>query len=340
VQFIYTDPQTEYERLIGGFHCINAFGKVEAGDDEKFRNFLEVAAPPPRTTVYLDSSGGDVEAAMGIARLIRSGWYETSIGRYHLNTTAPRDHIVERELLQGQCLSAATLVYLGGRLRHFPDGAEFGVHQFSFKNPSPANLAQSQLLSAKMARFMGEMGIQLEFMEIASSTSGEKINRLNIEDLKKLKVVTGGITDVNWTVQAKNNMIYVRGERDSIFGHHKVMLGYIKGHGLYFWAVIEAQGREGELTTFGLVEIVVNGEAIRIDVTDRCERAVSGSYVNILVKLTTEEAGLVALSDSFGVQIRFSSDAGMFLGVSAMSTVGGREQLATLLACFNEDHLH
>jgi hypothetical protein len=340
VQFIYTDPQTELERLVGGFHCINAFGRIESGDDERFRNFLDVAAPPPRTTIYIDSIGGDVEAAMGIARLIRSGWYETSIGRYHLNTAALRGHILERELLRGQCLSAATLVFLGGRLRHFPDSAEFGVHQFSFKNPSPENLAQSQLLSAKMARFIDEMEIELEFMEISSSTSGNEISKLDIEQLKKLKVVTGGITDVSWTVQARNNMIYVRGERDSIFGHHKVMLGYIGGHGLYFWAVVEAQGRETELTTYGLVEIVINGEATRLDVTDRCERAVSGIYVNILAKLTTEEAGQIALSDSFGVQIRFSSDAGMFLGVSAMSTEGGREELATLLACFSEQHLH
>jgi ATP-dependent protease ClpP protease subunit len=82
LQFIYTEPQTELERAIGGFHHINAFGKIDPGDDEKFRKFLVVAAPPPRTTIYINSTGGDVNAAIGIGRLIREGWYETSIGSY------------------------------------------------------------------------------------------------------------------------------------------------------------------------------------------------------------------------------------------------------------------
>jgi hypothetical protein len=180
VQFIYTDPQTEFEHLIGGFHYINAFGPIESDDDNKFKEFIATANPPPRTTIYIDSTGGDVDAAIGIGRLIRAGWHSTSIGRYHLSSTKSELPVIERELLNGKCLSAATLVYLGGRLRYFPDGAEFGVHQFSFKNPSPSDAIHSQVVSARIAQYIAEMEISLEFMEISSSTPSSKISIVSL----------------------------------------------------------------------------------------------------------------------------------------------------------------
>lgn len=247
--------------------------------------------------------------------------------------------MIEREFLAGKCYSAATLIYLGGRLRYFSDGSQFGVHQFSYKNPTPENFVQSQALSAKIAKFIVDMGISLEFMEISSATPSDEINIIDLEQLRTLGVVTGGQTDVKWSVQARNRMIiYVRGERDSLYGHHKVLFAYIKGVGFHFWAFIEAQGREEELTSFELVEIVVNGEDTKIDISDRCDRSVVGIYISILAKLTESEARLLAFSESFGVHVRGSSEAGMFLGIAAMSTNGGREELETLFSFFSDEY--
>jgi hypothetical protein len=294
MQFIYTEPQTELERLIGGFHYVNAFGKIEPGDDDKFKRFLETAAPPAVSTIYINSTGGNVEAAISIGRQIREGWYSTSIGSYLLDSAYSDIPMFKRNMDAGKCYSAATLVYLGGRLRYFSDGSEFGVHQFSYKDPTPENFGLSQALSAKIAKFVVDMGISIEFLEISSSTPGNELSIICLEQLRALGVVTGGETDVKWSVQARNHMIYVRGERNSMFGHHKVMLAYINGAELHFWAVIEAQGREDELTSFEFVEIVVNGEDFKIDVSKRCLRYVFGAYVHIFVKLTKDEAQLLA----------------------------------------------
>lgn len=330
VQFIYTDPQTEWEQFFGGQYCINAFGTIQAGDDKVFEKFLETSGAPARTDIYIDSTGGNVEAAMEIGKLIRAGWHSTSIGRYLLQPDEPDLPMVKREHQSGQCISAATLVYLGGRLRYFPDGSQFGVHQFSFRDPSPENFKRSQSLSARIARYITEMGIEPEFLEVSSSTPSDQIDLLKVDRLRELNVVTGGQTDVEWSVQAQRGMLYVRGERDSIFGHHKVMLAYSKGTGFYFWAVIEAQGRDEELTGHSLVEIVINEEDTRIDISERCERGVYGIYVNILARLTQDEARKIAFSESFGVQVRGSKEAELFLGIAAMSTEDGREKLETL----------
>lgn len=327
MQFEYTTPQTEFESLIGGHFSINAFGTIHSGDEVKFRDFLERSNPPPRTTVYIDSTGGDVEAAIGIGRLIRDAWMHTAIGTYILQGRT--DFLVQREHLPGRCMSAATLIYLGGRLRYLNTGAHFGVHQFSFRNPSPNDLSRSQILSAKIALYVVEMGIQPKFLELSSSVLSNEIKLVDEVSLRSLKVVTGGETEVTWTVQARAGGLYVRGERDSFYGHHKVMLHFHRDTGFLFHAVIEAQGRESELTTFPLVEITVNGDDHKIDISQRASRTSVGIYLNVIATLSKEEARALAYSDSFGVQVKASNEAPVFLGIAPMSTDGGKEQLTS-----------
>lgn len=329
MQFEYTDPQTEFEKLVGGHFHINAFGRIESGDHKKFLDFLSRTQPPPRISVYINSLGGDVDAAIGIGRTIRDWWFSTSIGTYALDHGASSRPILSRNLIPGKCMSAATLSYLGGRLRYFPEGSEFGIHQFSFRNPSPNDVGHSQMLSARVARFVADMGVRQEFLELSSSTPSDSIRLVSMAELQKMGIVTGGVTDVQWSVHARAKILYVKGERDSLFGHHKVMLCYAKGVGFLFWSVIESQGRERELVGFRVVQIVVNEEDVRIDISGRCNRLVNGIYVNILAQITQEEAKLLAYSESFGLQIRFSTEAPVFFGASAMSTDGGRDQLET-----------
>lgn len=329
MEFHFAEPQTDLERLFGGFFYINAIGRIETGDDVRFKDFLFKTNPPPRLTVYIDSAGGDVDAAIGIGRLIRKYWFSTSVGSYVLDQDHAHSPVLPRKLVTGICASAATLVYLGGRLRYLPSGSKFGVHQFSFRNPAPDDLDRSQVLSARISSYLQEMRVSLSFLELSSSTGNAALLNVEPEKLQEIGVITGALTEAEWTVQAKNRVIYVKGERDSMYGHHKVMLCYSKGVGFLFWCVIESQGREDELNTCSLVEIVVNGEDVRIDISSRCERHVFGVYTNVIANITEEEARQIAFSDSFGLQIRFSSDAPMFVGVGAVSTEGGKEQLQT-----------
>lgn len=332
MEFIYTSPQTELEASFGSFFCINAFGKIKTGDADRFRQFLEVSEVPPRTNIYIDSAGGHVEEAMQIGRIIRSGWFGTHVGRYTLDVDPSFPHIVPRKFVSGQCLSAATLVYLGGRLRHLSADAKFGVHQFAFQNPSPDDISKSQKLSAKIAKYVVEMGVNSEFLEISASAESRIIKLITKADLERLGVTTGGMKKPDWTIQALGGGLYVRGERDGSFGHQKVILAFDPNSGFGFLAVIEAMGREKELLNFGLVEIVVNGEDVRIDISDRCERNIDGIYVSISASLSTDEVEILVNADSFGIQVRFCSDAEVFLGISAMETGDGKEALHSLFA--------
>lgn len=336
MQFEYLKPQNEPEQMLGGFYCINAFGPIQIGDDAKFEAFLKTHRPHAHMRVYIDSTGGDLETGIAIGRLIRTYGFWTGIGKYLLDFEGSNAIVHARKRVAGQCLSAATLMFLGGTLRHYGQGNKFGVHQFSFTNPAPEHLGQSQKLSAMLATFVNDMGISPEFLELSSSTDATDISFVDEERLKALDVITGGKRDVEWTVQARSHMICVRGERNSIFGRHKVMLGFGKEVGFSFWAVIDAQNRFEQLQEFGLVEIVLNDVDVRIDISQDCIRSPVGNDVHVFSQITDEQARSISISESFGVQIRFSTDAPMVLGVAAMSTKGGTEQLASLYYNFSQ----
>ncbi len=335
MDFFYTAPQTKAEEFFGGHFCVNAVGKVNPGDDLKFEKFLKTAEVPPRCVVYIDSAGGDVETAIKIGRTIRDAWFSTDIGRYHLNLeNASNAPTVSRTKQRGECLSAATLIYLGGRLRYMDEKARFGVHQFKFPSAQGAEvpshfLAKSQTLSAKISEYIFDMGISAQFLLLSAETPSENMRFISKDELERIGVVTGGDTGVAWTLEAHNGLSYVKGERDSIYGHHKVMLCYKKGVGFAFWAVIETQNRAEELLNFRVVEIVVNGEDVRLDISSRAERGEFGIYVNVFSLISQEEAKVLAFSKSFGVQIRHSSNAELFLGIASMETEKGEMKLKT-----------
>lgn len=330
MNFEYSNPQTDLEGFFGGFFHISAFGRIEEGDDDKFRNFLNRAAPPPRTLVYINSGGGHVESAMAIGRLIREAWFSTSIGTYVLDPQQIDDFIIPRKFKSGKCISAATLMFLGGRLRYFPEGSEFGVHQFSFKNPTPESIDRSQRLSAAIATYIAEMGISTAFLELSAGTRGDRVQLVSEEQLKNLRVITGGMTEPTWGAEIHEEAMWVRGERDSLWGHGKVLLIYSKAEGFAFGALVETMGRDDELMNFPLVEIVINEEDVRIDISDRCVRAPSGIYTMFMANISNGEAGLLAHSKSFGIQIRGSTQAEIFLGISAVSTAGAEAKLLGL----------
>ena len=336
MNFEYTPPQTQLEELLGGHRCVNIFGPIEPGDDERFVSFLNQSEIPPRTDVYIHSSGGDVEAALNIGRIIREGWLSTHVGQYVLDQSGPSDplteHLKPRRFVVGSCMSSATLIFLGGRLRYLADGSKFGVHQFSFKNPSGDNVARSQILSSKIARFVSDMGIDTRFLEISSSTESIGIRLISYSDLSDLNIVTGGETDVIWSIIARNKIIYVRGERDSVYGHQKIIIGFAKGAGFFIHAVIESQGREEELLAMPFVEVVVGmSEKRSIDVSSLSERDIHGIYTNVVAPISNADAMEICNSDGFGLRLRWTLEAPVFLGVAPMSTATGGDILRSFV---------
>lgn len=335
MQFEYTPPQTQLEELFGGYRCVNAFGPIEEGDDARFLTFLKALEVPPRTDVYIDSRGGLVDPAINIGRLIRDHWFSTHVGSYVLDSERgqPASELLKpRKFVPGVCLSAATLTYLGGRLRYLDGDSQFGVHQFSFRNPSPMDVSKSQILTSRIARYLIDMGIKPGFLELSSSVDSGAIKIVPRDELERLRVLTGGQTDVEWSICARHNYLYARGERDSLYGHHKMILLFERSAGFHVIAVIESQGRETELQQMPLVELVLGlNEGKAINVSERAKRQVSGIYTNISLPVSKREANELVNSDGFGLRLRWNDEAPVFLGISPMATKGGEEALQSFV---------
>ena len=71
MNFEYTDEQTDLEKLFGGHRHINAFGTINHGDADRLLKLINKARVSPSTTVYINSTGGDVEEAIKIGCVIR-----------------------------------------------------------------------------------------------------------------------------------------------------------------------------------------------------------------------------------------------------------------------------
>lgn len=340
MNFEYTPPQTPIEIAFGGHRCVNAFGSIDPNDDERLLEFLGKANVPPRTDVYIHSGGGHVETAINMGRILRDSWLSTHVGQYLLDDALqPADSpMKQRRFIDGHCMSAATLFYLGGRLRFLSPGSQFGVHQFSFRDPVPGIVGRSQILSSKIARYISEMGIPPEFLELSASTESTSVDLVDHEKLRRLSVVTDGETSVEWSVQSRGNTLYVRGERDSFYGHHKVCLGFAAPN-FYLHSIIESQGREEQLVSaFPLVELSIGMTGDRaIDISERCIRVVEGVYTNVITSLTTSEAIELAESDGFGLRIRAAADAPLFLGIAPMATKGAEDLIRSFVNCISKD---
>lgn len=336
MNFEYTDPQTPMEWLFGGHCSINAFGRIEPGDGEKFATFLQRTAPPPITSVYLNTPGGSVHDGIQIGRLIRHFGLSTSVGSYLLLPPQKGDIVRRREFKPGVCASSGTLAFLGGRFRWFQEGSEFRVHRFFFQGTMDEVLGPAQQTSAAIARYLVDMGIDLRLMQISADVHHAETRSLTAQELTELGVVAPGVSDVAWATESRNGSIYVRAQRDTIYGLQKLIVGYMKPMGFYVHAVFECQGRDRELSSFPLVEVTMNGESVRWDVSPRATRQIVNGFMNVIVPVSAEEARQMAESPSFGLQIRFSSMADLFFGIGEVPIdADGRGRLDTLVTMFS-----
>jgi hypothetical protein len=106
--------QAAYElRLDPAGGVVRLRGLIDFGVTRDLEALL-LAAPQARV-IRLESAGGRVAEARGLARLVR---------RMALDTSA-----------SGECSSACTLVLLSGRTRYLEPGATVGFHQYGLHSP-------------------------------------------------------------------------------------------------------------------------------------------------------------------------------------------------------------
>ncbi len=166
-------PMT-FELVSGGKLMAN--GTITPGISQSFAAEVDKRGDYIKTVV-LNSSGGSVDDALAMGRLIRDKQFATEVeaGRY--------------------CLSSCPLMFAGGIERRAGDRATIGVHQVmalsaAAGGPPRDQMSIAQDISARCQRYLGDMGISLQVWVHAMETPHDKLFVFKPDELKSLNLVT------------------------------------------------------------------------------------------------------------------------------------------------------
>lgn len=170
------DHALRFELRPGG--VLAATGPIDRGSARRFVERVR-ALDGQVKTLSLDSPGGSVDDAMAIGRLARS-------------------HGIATEVADGAvCASSCPLLFAGGVARAAGETAAIGLHQFH----APARMAagdaaqavsDAQMTAARIARYLGEMGVDPALWLHALDTPPQSLYRMSRAEMTKYRLVTAG----------------------------------------------------------------------------------------------------------------------------------------------------
>jgi len=128
-------------------------GEIGYGATKKLTALLN--SNPQTTLLILDSDGGLIVEARGLANLVK---------KYHLDTR-----------VEHRCYSACTIAFIAGEQRSLTKNAQLGFHQYNLESKSPMPWIEPGKEQTKDLRYFEEKKIPSWFMEQAYSTAHSSI---------------------------------------------------------------------------------------------------------------------------------------------------------------------
>lgn len=133
-----------------------------------------------QATVYLNSPGGSLLAAMAIGHVLRAHGFHTEVG------TKTAD---SRPMAGGVCYSACPIAYAGGVWRNLEGGAVLGVHRATNRVPVPDAYAFDEVVSRQLTEYLTEMGVSADLARLMATVPADEIRLLTAEEAVRLRLV-------------------------------------------------------------------------------------------------------------------------------------------------------
>jgi hypothetical protein len=157
-------------------YLVNIFGQITKADaDEIERHETDFAYRWDRLEVNLSSTGGDVDAAIRIGRLVRRNSGYVFVGSYSLFPDA-------------NCYGSCALIYIAGVSRRVSGTGMIGLYRpplTSFSSESQ-NRENEGLLLKTIKDYVSEMGIEDKFYEVIASTELGGMKLYGHDDIKSI----------------------------------------------------------------------------------------------------------------------------------------------------------
>lgn len=139
-------------------------GEILSADVQKFK---AVAAKSENAVVYLDSPGGDLEAAVKIGRLINALGYFTAVN-------------------ETPCASACSLIWLAGQAKFLTENAKVGFHLPTYHGHS--NAGNDARLYVLVGAYLALLGYSESVIARVTSTPSDQIEWLSRTNAKSFGI--------------------------------------------------------------------------------------------------------------------------------------------------------
>ena len=192
----------------------------------------------------------------------------------------------------------------------------YGVHRFYSGKALPDPLATGQVYSAAILQYVREMGVDPELINEMSKAGEDDMNVLPDSRLLELGVINNGVGRTEWTIKTLSKpkpTLYLKGERDTIFGINKFII-YCENRKKVLHAIFDPQGREREVMAMRAISLAIDDNTIHI--ADRVvHRPEPGNgWINVAVELDDGLIRQLLRAKTVGVMFQYAYEAPMFLG--------------------------
>lgn len=133
-----------------------------------------------QASVYFNSPGGSLVAAMTIGRLVREQGFSAHVGRRGADPLRPGS---------GVCYSACPFAYAGGSRRFLDGDSVIGIHRAANRVPVPDEGAFEQRVAAEATAYLKSMGVSARLYRMMRTTPHDSIRLLSREEAARLGLV-------------------------------------------------------------------------------------------------------------------------------------------------------
>jgi hypothetical protein len=321
-------PPDMVTRLRGGWSWdIFATGEVDLKAGENLELLLAEQRIPGGSQLHIHSPGGSLIGGMNLGRVIRAHGLITHVGR-----KGARENNFQDEL-EGHCMSAAALAFLGGEFRFVAPKSRYGVHRFTLNDSSPRAADEAQILAASVVEYIRSMEVDVELFSIASDCPPNDILDVPPETMKRLNVVNNGIQRAKWSIESKEDMLYLKGERDTIYGIQKFLLVFPSKGNIFFYVIFGGGQSAESILLMEVDQLSIDDEIFPLPDL-RVSRFDDNGRINAMYQMTPEILTKLRSAKMLGYHLQHSTDAPMFVGFDGFPFQDGAAMLPGLIDVF------
>jgi len=177
--------------------------------DESVKRFNERASGlPGGATIILNSDGGDLQGGIALGNAIRAKRLNSRIGTIQSNENKTNPSFT---IQAGRCLSACTLVFLGGVNRSLEPADIIGFHGLTVagaksEEGKPAGEVHAKEILGTLGRYIESMGADRRTSDFMLLAKGEAFQRIPLATAKQLSIDNqSNVVLSAWRLQATDS---------------------------------------------------------------------------------------------------------------------------------------